>query len=144
MSKTKKRKKYGNYLLIALVVIVLDQLTKHLVSNEIILIKDFLKITFITNTGSAFGTLQGSNSYLIFFSLIVLGVLLFYWDKIENKEKVFYALIISGIIGNLIDRIIYGFVIDFISFSFWPAFNVADSALTIGIIGLIVLSFKTS
>ena len=144
MSKTKKRKSYGNYFLIALAVIILDQLTKNLFTKEIILIKDFLKITFITNTGSAFGTLQGFNSHLIFFSLIVLGAILFYWDKIENKEKIFYTLIIGGIIGNLIDRIVYGYVIDFISFSFWPAFNVADSALTIGIIGLIILSFNSS
>ena len=148
MSKTKKRKSYGNYFLIALIVIILDQIVKYLIktsfnlNESFILIKSFLKITFITNTGSAFGTLQGSNSYLIFFSLIVLGAILFYWDKIDNKEKIFYVLIISGIIGNLIDRVIYGFVIDFISFSFWPAFNIADSALTIGIIGLIILSFK--
>jgi len=144
MSKTKQSKNLGNYFLIALAVVVLDQLTKNLINNDIILIKDFLKITFVTNTGSAFGVLQGANYYLIFLSLIVLGAILFYWDKIEKKEKVFYALITGGIMGNLIDRIIYGFVIDFISFSFWPTFNVADSALTIGIIGLIILSFNSS
>ena len=137
----------GSYFLIIIAVIFLDQFTKWLVklnfnaADSLSLFK-LLNLAYVTNTGSAFGVLKGANSYLIFFSLIVLGLIMFYWDKIMSKEKIFFALIAGGIIGNLIDRISYGYVIDFIHFTFWPAFNVADSALTIGIIGLILINWK--
>ncbi len=147
LQKTGQNRSYGSYFLI---VVILDQITKLLIKsnfniNESVnLISNFLNLTFITNTGSAFGILQGFNTYMIFISMIVLGVILFYWDKISNKEKIFFAFIMGGIVGNLIDRIAYGFVVDFISFSFWPAFNVADSAITIGIILLIFTDWKKS
>jgi len=146
--KEKTRRIYGNCLCIIIAAVFLDQFIKLIIrtsfnlNESLILIRNFLNITYITNTGSAFGILKGANTYLIFFSLIVLGLLMFYWNKIKEKEKIFFSLIIGGIIGNLIDRIFLGHVVDFISFSFWPAFNVADSCLTIGIIGLIILSFK--
>jgi len=136
-------------LLIVFGVLLLDQITKYLIKtnfaiNEpLVLIKNFLSITFTINTGSAFGMLQGFNTIFIFISFIALGVILFYWDKLKiKKDKLLVALITGGILGNLVDRIAYGHVIDFISFSFWPAFNVADSAITIGVIGLIYLEWK--
>lgn len=140
-----KSKKCGNYFFLIVVILLLDQLTKYLVKNNLTdlnLIKNFLSITYITNTGSLFGILKGTNVYLIWFSFIVLGLIMFYWHEINKRDKLFFAMIIGGIIGNLIDRIAYGFVVDFISFSFWPAFNVADSAIVIGIIGLIYYSLK--
>lgn len=148
LKKKPQSRNTGNYFWIIIAAIVLDQLTKYLVKINLVinepisLIKNFLNFTYITNTGSAFGILKGANLYLLFFSLIVLGLIMFYWDKIRLKEKIFFALIAGGIIGNLIDRISYGYVIDFINFTFWPAFNVADSLLTIGIVGLIWLELK--
>lgn len=148
MQKKNLGRNTGSYFWIIIIAIVLDQFTKYLVKtnlniNEPInLIRNFLSFTFITNTGSAFGILKGTNIYLLFFSLIVLGLIMFYWDEIMLKERIFFALIAGGIIGNLIDRISYGYVIDFIHFSFWPAFNVADSLLTIGIVGLIWVELR--
>jgi signal peptidase II len=147
MSKKNKSSVCGEYhLLIILGVMLLDQATKFLAKTNlhdpIVLIHDFLNLTFIINTGSAFGILRGFNTALIFVSFIVIGLLLFYWDKIETREKPFVALVVGGIIGNLIDRISYGAVIDFIDFAYWPAFNVADSAITIGIVVLIYFSIK--
>ena len=146
-TKEKKRRICGNFCII-LAVVLLDQFVKWIIqlnfnlNDSLILIKNFLNLTFITNTGSAFGILKGANSYLIYFSLIVLGLIMFYWHDIHKKEKIFFALITGGIIGNLIDRVFLGHVVDFIHFTFWPAFNAADSCLTIGIIGLILRSFK--
>lgn len=134
---------------IAVFVILLDQLTKYLITaglslNEsFVLIKNFLSITYITNTGAGFGILKGANGFLIALSFIVFAALFYYRNDFKNDvEKQMVALIVGGIIGNLIDRILLGHVIDFISFSFWPAFNVADSALTIGILGLILYNWK--
>lgn len=147
MKKGKKRS-CGNAVLIILAVVVLDQLAKCIIKANISLnesvpiIKGFLNFAFITNTGSVFGILKGFNSGMIFISLIVLGLIIFYWHELKIHEKFYFLLIIGGILGNLIDRIIYGHVIDFISFSFWPAFNVADSAITIGIISLIIYEWK--
>ena len=145
MLKKKQSRSYGSYVYIAIAVLILDQITKSLakgLNESVILVKDFLDLTFITNTGSAFGILKGFNTSLIFISLIVIGIIIFYWDEIYKTEKIFFALIVGGIIGNLIDRVFYGFVIDFINFSFWPAFNVADSAITIGVIALIIYELK--
>ncbi|MBS3115835.1 signal peptidase II [Candidatus Woesearchaeota archaeon] len=142
-----RNKNTGSYFWIIIAVVLLDQFSKWIVrinfniNDSVNLIKT-LNLAYITNTGSAFGILKGANSYLIFFSLIVLGLIMFYWDKIASKEKIFFALIVGGIIGNLIDRISYGYVVDFIAFTFWPAFNAADSALTIGIVGLIFYNWK--
>jgi signal peptidase II len=147
MSKRNRSSVCGEYhLLIILGIVLLDQVTKFLAKanlhDPVVVIQNFLNFSFITNTGSAFGILRGFNTALIFVSFIVIGLLLFYWEKIETREKPFVALVIGGIIGNLIDRISYGAVIDFIDFIYWPAFNVADSAITIGIVVLIYFSIK--
>lgn len=135
---------------ISLLVVMLDQLTKYIISKalnlseSISLIRNVLEITYIRNTGAGFGILQGSNTILIFTSLIIIGIILFYLDKIL-KEKPTYipvALILGGAIGNLIDRIFLGHVIDFIYFRFWPAFNVADSCISIGAVWLIIYYWK--
>ncbi len=142
--KTKKKRSFGSAALIIIAVIVLDQLTKLLIRSSLnlnesaVLIKNFLSLTFITNTGSIFGLWKGFNSGMIFISLIVLGFILYYWYELKVHEKFYFLLIIGGILGNLIDRIFLGYVVDFINFGFWPAFNIADSAITIGVIALII------
>ena len=74
----------------------------------------------------------------------MIGLILFYYDKLPKKKYVVVstALIFSGAIGNLIDRIFLGYVVDFIDIGLWPAFNVADSAITIGAIGIIYYLIK--
>lgn len=136
---------------IALLVVFLDQLTKLLVAGNmqlggsIPLIKNVFHLTYIQNTGAAFGFLKGFNMFLIIFSIAVLAAIFYYYKKIAEKDRpvqVLAALVLGGIIGNLIDRIRFGYVIDFLDFRIWPAFNVADSCITIAVIWLAVYLWK--
>ncbi len=125
-------------------VILLDQVTKLLIMfNKVqIRIFSFFSIWFTQNSGAAFGIFRGANLPLLVISFGVLGVGVFYYKKILAwKEYWAYALICGGIIGNLIDRVIFNAVTDFIAFSFWPTFNIADSALSIGVLILVVYWF---
>jgi len=131
----------------ALIVILFDQITKFLIRinfqlNETFpIIKNIFHLTYIYNFGAGFGILQQQKWILIFISLIVIGVIFYYFDRIKEKEillQVLVGFVLGGTIGNLIDRVIYGFVIDFIDFRIWPIFNFADSFVTIGVIGLII------
>ena len=142
-----KYKKKINYKIIfsyILLFVVLDQVTKILARtyNIDFKIAKFLSLTYITNTGMAFGLFQGNNNIFLFLYLIILGIVLFNYDKIIVKYKVPFILVTAGIAGNLIDRIFLKHVVDFINFSFWPAFNIADSAICIGIIVLVIQLIK--
>jgi len=112
--------------------------------QSIPLINNILHLTYIQNTGAGFGILKGSNTTLIFISLIIIGIILFYFDRIikEKPTHIPVALILGGAVGNLIDRIFLGHVIDFVDFRIWPAFNIADSAITIGALLLIIYFWK--
>ena len=138
-------KKYVVFLIAGIVVLV-DQLTKLLALNNlgsIPVIKDVLHLTLVKNTGAVFGMMHGQNTILIWVSLIVVGFILFYLEDLTESKAglIMTALVIGGAVGNLIDRIRVGYVIDFIDFRVWPVFNVADSAIMIGVIGLVILSF---
>jgi signal peptidase II len=124
-------------------VIALDQITKHLIINYLsfsdsIEIFPFLHIVNIRNTGAAFGILRNFGS--IFFIVISVAAMIFVINLLVRRTYNFIglSLVLGGATGNLIDRIFYGKVVDFIDFSVgsfhWPSFNVADSALTLGII----------
>lgn len=135
----------------AFIVIFLDQLTKLIVKNTLELnqtipvIKNIFHLTYITNSGSAFGILKGWQLPLIFFSVAVIGFIFYYLNKISEKEKslqVFVGFVLGSAIGNLVDRILYGHVIDFLDFRIWPVFNVADSFITISVIFLIIYFWK--
>ncbi len=140
MVKEKKSLVYI-FSLIVFLVIIFDQLTKYLVLKfDPYFGYQYLKIVLIKNTGAGFGILQGKTFFLGIISLIVAVTLIAYYKRIP-KEKIphlLFALFLGGVIGNLIDRFLRGYVIDFISFSFWPAFNIADSALTVSVIGLVI------
>lgn len=138
--------------LVALVVVIADQLSKawirgSLAVGQSIPLPGILKITHIRNSGAAFGLFQDHSLPLIIASFVALFVLLTYvlflshrFPLLDNlKGKATLGLILGGIIGNLIDRLRFGgYVTDFIDFGFWPAFNVADSAVTVG--GIILAS----
>lgn len=130
-------------------VIVIDQITKYLVSNYInpfdsIEVFPFLHIVNIKNTGAAFGTFKNLSSN-IFIGISVVAVVFIIWLLVRKTYSQFgLSLLLGGAIGNFIDRIRFGKVVDFIDVSagkyHWPAFNVADSCLTIGIV--LVLFFS--
>ena len=135
---------------ISILTIILDQITKSLITKylslhqSIPLIKNILHFTYIRNTGAGFGILKNQNILLIFTSLIIIGAIIYNFKKIIKKKKILIpiALIIGGAIGNLIDRIFIGHVIDFIDFIIWPSFNIADSAITIGAVWLMFYFWK--
>jgi len=105
----------------------------------------FFRLTYAENTGVAFGMFSDSNLFFLVFSAALVCVLLFLRRRIErhgSAASVGLALVLGGALGNLYDRIAYGFVVDFFDFSFFPAvFNVADSAITVGAV-LLALGVK--
>ena len=131
--------------LVSIIVIAMDQLLKYLVlSFEPYFDLSLLKIHLIKNTGAGFGILQGKSIWLAIISLLAILVILFYYKKIEKEKwpQLLFALFLGGVAGNFMDRVFRGYVIDFIDFSFWPAFNVADAAISIAVIGLVVYYWK--
>jgi signal peptidase II len=127
-----------------LAVVLLDRLTKNFFSNfldlneSISFIPNFLRFTLVHNTGIAFGFFKDCGAVFIIIPMILTGLLIyniFYYRHSPHLSRIYiiaFSLILGGAIGNLIDRITLGFVIDFIDFRVWPVFNVADSAITIG------------
>jgi len=120
-------------------VILLDQFTKFLalrflqLNSPLPLIKNFLNLTLVHNRGAAFGLFQNQLFLFVLVSIFAIG-LIFY--NLKNKTnsiilKLSLSLILGGCVGNLIDRLRFGFVIDFIDLRVWPVFNLADSAITI-------------
>jgi len=135
----------------AFFVVLLDQLTKLAIrknfqlNESIPIIKNIIHFTYVTNTGSAFGLFKGFNWFFVIFSIIVIITISYILTQINEREKrkIFsIGLLLAGTIGNLIDRLLYGHVIDFIDFRIWPVFNIADSAVTISVIMLILLLWK--
>jgi signal peptidase II len=153
-------KKYIIFLLTAPVLIVLDQVTKICVDSMLTLhesltvIPGFLSITYVRNPGAAFGFLSGASPLFrsVFFlgiAAVAIGCILYYIAKSRNDEPFLIfalSLILSGAVGNFIDRARFGEVIDFIDVyvgaHHWPAFNVADSAISVGAVILILHMFK--
>lgn len=133
--------------LIVLGVIALDQATKYLILTNLPVYESrelfpFLHIVHVRNVGAAFGMFKTLGStFFIIISFVAIAFMLYLLAK-RIYNTVGLSLILGGAIGNLIDRILHGMVIDFIDFSIgsyhWPAFNVADSSLTIGIAIVIV------
>lgn len=136
------------FLAIAGAVIGLDQLTKALVlrylgaHGGLRLIGDFLMLTVGKNTGAAFSFLPGHPRLFVVIAIVASAVMAYYYYRTpwqERLAKVGLALAFAGAVGNLIDRVRFGYVVDFIAVSVWPVFNVADSAIVVGV-GLIILN----
>lgn len=134
------------------IIIALDQLTKFWISQNrpnFEVIAGFFNIHYVENTGAAFGILQGKQTLLTLVSIIAIGILLLLiiYEREEKRGMLSaLALILGGTCGNLIDRIRLEYVVDFLQFYiklgekhyYWPSFNVADSAITIGV-GILVI-----
>ena len=138
-------------ILFVILLVVLDQASKiylTLVNKtspiDLEVIRGFFRITYTCNDGAAFSILKGKRVFFIIMTIIVVCFIVFYLlkNKVYWVEKYSLLLIISGAVGNLIDRIMYGYVIDFLDFIIFgydfPVFNIADSFITIGAIGLII------
>jgi signal peptidase II len=156
VNRTVMKRKYWVLLIFCIGILLLDQWTKSLVVEKLPLyqrvevIQGFFNLTHVRNTGGAFGIFGGEKGGLgsilfVVVSLIAIGAIVFLFLKIKENEKTLafsFSLILSGAVGNLIDRLRYGEVVDFLDFHLssyhWPAFNVADSAICIGI-GLMAL-----
>ena len=130
--------------LTALFILSLDQLTKTLVRKYIPLgsswapikpLEPVFTFTHVTNRGIAFGLLPQWGDYFLYVGIGVILVLLLYQHRLDTGEvllRLSLGLQLGGALGNLVDRICYGYVLDFIDFKVWPVFNVADSSITIG------------
>lgn len=138
-------KKNYIYYVIALIVFALDMLTKYLLTNKnIVLIKNVLSFKYSENTGAAFSMFSDSTILLIIVSVLMLVGIILYKTLAKPKKHILftiaYPLIIGGALGNLFDRIFFGYVRDFVSLDFinFAIFNLADSALCVGFVILSV------
>lgn len=145
MVKYRKANRWWFAALLAGFIAILDQTTKILVQNFLFenrsqpLIDKLVYLTLTKNKGIAFGLLKNWGNFFIFFSIatIILLVVFIYLYHRSLYAIFGLGLILGGTIGNLIDRVLYGSVIDFIDLRFWPVFNLADSAIVFGAIILI-------
>lgn len=134
---------------IILSIFLLDRASKHWALEALYMksvkVLSFFHLTYAENTGVAFGMFRDSNLFFLIFSSVLIAVLLYLRRRIEaygGLAATGLALVLGGALGNLYDRIAYGFVVDFFDFSFFPAiFNVADSAITVGAV-LMALGMK--
>jgi len=130
---------------IVFITICIDQLLKYIVqSTNVNIGNNFIRIHFIKNTGAGFGILQNQMILLTIISFIVAVILISQYKRIskERLPQVVFALFLGGVLGNFIDRVSRGYVVDFIDLSFWPVFNIADAAITVAVIGIIVYYWK--
>lgn len=97
-----------------------------------------------TNTGAAFGILQGQNLPLLIVAIIVLSIITFVLlkKKLNTLQEYGLGLLLGGVLGNVIDRLFFSHVFDFISLPFWPSFNIADAANTIGVLLLLIAEYQ--
>lgn len=138
-------------------IVCLDRLTKLFFSDLLVygeslpLVRNVLHMTMVHNTGIAFGFFKDQGVTFIVIPIVAIFLLAFniYYYRQNNEALsrtyiVAFSLILGGAFGNLIDRMVYGYVIDFIDFRVWPVFNIADSAITIGAILVGYKCFKLS
>jgi signal peptidase II len=143
-----------NVFIISCLVVLADQITKLMISRgfepgqSVSIIGDTIRITFVTNTGAAFGMMRGGSTILLVFSVAVIIGVTIWLLRLKDPpaaKKVALALILGGALGNLVDRARLGRVVDFIDIGYgsirWPAFNVADTSITAGALLLALAIF---
>lgn len=138
-------------------IVLIDRVTKLFFSDllshgeSLPIIHNIFHMTLVHNTGIAFGFFKDQGSVFIVIPIIAIILLVFniYYYRQNNEALnrsyiIAFSFILGGAIGNLIDRIVYGYVIDFIDFRIWPVFNIADSAITIGAVIIGIKCFQLS
>lgn len=145
-------RRYGPGLLLLLVILVADQVSKwlvfsHLLANPVIEVTSFFNLVLVGNRGISFGIFNNDaahNPWILSILALVIGIGLVIWLTREPRmlPKLAIFAVLGGAIGNVIDRLRFGFVVDFLDFHIkdyhWPAFNVADSAIVVGAIVLLL------
>ena len=138
------------YIFLFLILLIIDQYSKFIVhgtlnvGDTIPIIDNFFNLTYVQNKGVAFGLFQGKIDIVSILALIAIGLILFYFcknfKKISFLERIAYTMIFSGAVGNMIDRLFRGFVIDMLDFrGIWSfIFNFADVWINIGVILIII------
>lgn len=138
----KTKKEWLIFLSIAGIGLFLDQLTKFFAKTlaSSIKITSFVSLVYRTNDGAIWGMMRGYNWLFGLISILAIIGMIYFFNREELKlwPQVFLALILAGAIGNLVDRMIFGYVTDFIEFSFWPTFNLADSFITMGVLSIAI------
>ncbi len=150
-------KRFSKILSLAFVVVLLDRLSKmwvirHFQLGESRPLAPFFHLTYLHNTGTAFGLFQNNNRLLLYFAFTLLIVLVYAARGLCERGGAWafwgVLLVLGGAVGNIIDRIHYGRVVDFLDFRVWPVFNLADSAITVGTfclaVGLLKIERQTA
>ena len=140
-----------------LIVLLIDIISKLVVSHSLYLgesvkiINNFLNITYVKNTGAAWSILADKSFVVVFISAVIIMVIIGYIYRHKPNvllEKIAYSLVLGGAIGNFIDRIFYGYVIDFIDVSIfgydYPIFNLADCFIVIGVVLIVIATWRCS
>lgn len=153
----KLKEKIPNYkiYLISILVLLIDQITKVIVMNnmnvgqEIKIMKNFFSLIYLTNTGAAFSTFENKRLFIIIISLFCTALIVSLMQKEKNMTKLkvlSFGILIGGMFSNLIDRVFYKHVVDFISFTFFsykfPIFNIADIGITVGVFLYLIINLK--
>ncbi|MFT4310729.1 MAG: signal peptidase II [Candidatus Woesearchaeota archaeon] len=139
-----KKKSYIVMLIVALLLFVLDRSIKHLVYiylEQPIQLLPYVYITHIYNTGIAFGIGQSGNMFFFGLSIFIMLFLLYVAYTQPSRYHIGFACILGGALGNTIDRIIYGGVLDYVHIWMFPIFNVADVCITLGAVYILYVSY---
>ena len=150
LSSLTSRRRLAPYLALALLVVALDQGTKALIRSWLVegeawpSTHALLAISHVENSGAAFGVLQGAGPFLLVVAVVGVAAVLVYLWQFPPTQPLYVAalaMILGGAVGNLIDRATKGTVTDFIDPAYYPAFNIADSAIVIGAATIAIVSF---
>lgn len=145
-------RKWFSLLAIAIGIVVADQISKALVVANLALyeawapvesLRHLFTVTRVHNTGAAFGLFPDGGAFFALVALIVVGIVIYFYRTLPAHEMpligIALGLQLGGALGNLIDRLRQGYVVDFLDFKFWPVFNIADGAIVVGTLSLLVL-----
>ncbi|MBF8437621.1 signal peptidase II [Halanaerobiaceae bacterium Z-7014] len=136
---------------IFLLLIGIDQLSKFYIENTMFigesrpLIEGIFHITYVRNTGISFGLLADRTGIILIIQLFIIILLFYLKSQVFSNNfyiNLFFVFVFAGATGNILDRLIYGYVIDFFDFQIWPVFNFADIYIVLGVLGLILFIFK--
>ena len=142
------REKWRGFLLpvVAILTLVVDRISKRVVMdslklgeswNPVAALERWVSLTYVTNTGAVFGLFPDHGVIFMVIAVVVIAAIIFYYRYLPGDQWLIQAslgLQLGGALGNLVDRLRYGHVIDFIDFKVWPVFNVADSSIFVGVV----------
>ncbi len=146
-----RTRKWFSLIAVALAVIVADQVTKALVVANLVLyeswapvdsLRHLFTVTRVHNTGAAFGLFPDGGAFFALVAVIVVGIVIYFYRTMPDEMPLIgiaLGLQLGGAMGNLIDRLRQGYVVDFLDFKFWPVFNIADSGIVVGTLSLLAL-----